>query len=261
MLCSNCSQVIRPVVALDIDGTLGDYHSHLLQFMRAYTGYGYLPGLRRPYSGKERFSEYCMEQFDIDLRTFRDIKLAYRQGAQKRSMPVKVGASNLTKQLVMDDAEIWITTTRPYLRLDGIDPDTRFWLDHNEIDYYGLLYDEYKYRQLARCVDPARVAAVLDDLPDQLDEALMLFPNADIYMLRNEYNYEILREPVIPDLRAAVDKMVMSVRRWKGAHGREQQLLRPDTERDSGGNLISHRQSRETLRGSVSSSGAEGPVR
>lgn len=217
MLCSDCGQEIRPVVAIDIDGTLGEYHAHLLRFMSDYLGQD---SVKEQYTGAEPFSEYCMRNFTIDLRTFRDIKLAYRQGAQKRSMPIKEGAYDLVADLNDAGAEIWITTTRPYLRLDGIDPDTRFWLDRHKIEFYGLLYDEAKYVQLSRSVDPRRVVAILDDLPDQLEQADQLFPWAVSYMLRTPYNSAILRRPVVYDLREAKFRMKARVQNWRGSNGR-----------------------------------------
>ena len=36
MLCTSCSAVIRPVVAFDLDGSLGDYHNHFLNFAEGY---------------------------------------------------------------------------------------------------------------------------------------------------------------------------------------------------------------------------------
>jgi len=117
VLCSNCSNHIEPVIALDIDGTLGDYHSHFLRFTAAYLGgdeptLNLLRGSTPVYGGVEPFREYCCRTFDITVDVFRDIKLAYRQGAQKRSMPNLPGASVAYWQLHRS-AEIWLTTTRP----------------------------------------------------------------------------------------------------------------------------------------------------
>ena len=47
------------------------------------------------YDGSVSFSEYCCEKFDIDLATYRFIKLAYRQGGMKRTMPINTGAQAL----------------------------------------------------------------------------------------------------------------------------------------------------------------------
>lgn len=175
MLCSNCHEVIRPVVVLDIDGTLGDYHGHFHAFAEAYMG----RALRTGYDGSMELHEW----YHMTLDRYREIKLAYRQGGQKRSMPCYADADILVKTLKTWGAEIWICTTRPYLRLDNIDPDTREWLDRNHIKYDGLLYSESKYERLLEIVDPSRIIAVVDDLPEMCVAAYELI-NPDVPILR-----------------------------------------------------------------------------
>jgi phosphoglycolate phosphatase-like HAD superfamily hydrolase len=161
----------KPVVALDIDGTLGDYHSNFLTFAALYfnrqgdwsTGEDN-PGLR------------LWEWMGISQRDYRDAKLAYRQGGWKRWMPCYEGASQLTHEIRATGAEVWLCTTRPYLRLDNVDPDTREWLRRNRIQYDALLFDPAheedgtKYDELARQAKP-RVAALVDDLPEMIEAA------------------------------------------------------------------------------------------
>lgn len=173
MLCSNCSKVVRPVVAIDIDGTLGDYHTHLLSFAEGYLA-NYDTVNHFTYQGERPFGEWFAEVFDVDATTFRQIKLAYRQGGMKRNMPVHSHAAQLVRN-VKRRAEVWLTTTRPYLRLDNVDPDTRFWLARNNIGYDGMLYDEDKYKVLADRVEPGRVVSVLDDLIEQVQAAERVF--------------------------------------------------------------------------------------
>lgn len=158
---------MKPIVALDIDGTLGDYHSNFLEFARRYFDVddwawrlGDNPGLP------------LWEWMKISQRDYRDAKLAYRQGGWKRWMPVYPGASELTREIRSAGAEVWICTTRPYLRLDNVDPDTREWLRRNEIEYDAVIFDPLdearnKYDELW---DQAttRVAAIVDDLPEMV---------------------------------------------------------------------------------------------
>lgn len=189
MLCSRCSEPIRPIVAIDIDGTLGEYHKHFIRFALGYMGRS--PTLADTivgrYKGAEPMGQWFCEEFQTDIRTYRDIKLAYRQGAQKRNMPAQPWASKLTHDL-MQRAEIWLTTTRPYLRLDGVDPDTRFWLHHNAIYYDHLLYHEEKYTVLASRVDRTRVVAVVDDLAEDLIRAEINFTPDVPIMIRSVHN-------------------------------------------------------------------------
>lgn len=159
MLCSNCSQPIRPIVAVDIDGTLGEYHGHFVSFAEEYVGF-HLPA---DYAGDDEFSDHL----GLEKRLYRDIKLAYRQGAQKRSQSIYFGAKKFMDGLRELDLEIWIATSRPWMRLDNVDPDTRFWLDRHKIPYDYMIYGEHKYRELAEKVDPKRVICVVDDQRSQ----------------------------------------------------------------------------------------------
>jgi len=187
MRCTNCSAIVKPIVALDIDGTLGDYHGHFLDFAEAWLG----RDLRRDYQGKGGFRFWFTQYNYASTEEFRAIKLAYRQGGQKRSMPVYDGAVNLYHTIIDHDAELWFTTTRPYLSLDTVIPDTVHWLARNGMtDYDGMLFDEDKYTQLAARVDSDRVVAVFDDLPDMCHAAAFaLYFGHDVPVLvRNPYN-------------------------------------------------------------------------
>lgn len=195
MLCSRCSSPIRPIVSIDIDGTMGDYHRHFIKFALGYMGQNVhmADSIISGYSGVQPMREWFCEVFHTDHRTWYDIKLAYRQGAQKRNMPMNPWAPNLIN-MIKDRAEIWLTTTRPYLRLDGVDPDTRFWLDHNNIHYDHLLYDENKYEELAKRVAVPRVVAVVDDLPEELERAEYWFGHMISILYRaphNRYAWEV----------------------------------------------------------------------
>jgi hypothetical protein len=174
MNCSGCGGVIKPVVAIDIDGTLGDYHGQLLKFTGDWLGLRYLPAGRELYDGSEPFGEWFCETFGVDRTTFRAIKLAFRQGGQKRMMPLFTGPHPrlLVEGVQAEGAEVWLTTTRPWERFDRVDPDTREWLRRHRIPFDALLYDDDKMDRLADAVDPRRVVAVLDDQEDILRAAV-----------------------------------------------------------------------------------------
>lgn len=144
--------------------------------------------------------------------TYRQCKLAYRQGGLKRSMPVYPGARELTVQLRRAGAEVWICTTRPYLRLDNIDPDTRHWLRRNRIQFDGVLYGHNKYRDLVRAVGTDRVVAVLDDLPAMLEQARGL----GLYTIcrQQPYNTDHVGD-TIKDLRDALTIIECEVKHWR----------------------------------------------
>lgn len=156
----------KPVVALDIDGTLGDYHGHFTRFAEQWCG----RDMPQPDLNTNGIPLY--KWLGMSKSTYRQCKLAYRQGGMKRSMPAYEGASELTHELRKgkNGAEVWIATTRPYLRLDNIDPDTRHWLRRNKIQFDGVLFGEHKYRDLKRILGD-RVLFVVDDLPEMITQA------------------------------------------------------------------------------------------
>jgi hypothetical protein len=162
----------KPVVALDIDGTLGDYHRHFLNFAEGYFG------RPMPHPEEARHGVRLSTFIGVSHREYRDCKLAYRQGAQKRTMPAYPFASKLTHNVRAAGAALWICTTRPYLRLDNIDPDTREWLRRNSIEYDAVVFEgideESKYGDLVSQVGLPRIIAVCDDLPAQVQDAQRL---------------------------------------------------------------------------------------
>jgi len=175
--CTDCGKFIRPVVALDIDGTMGDYHSHFYEFACHWLG-------------KSPPTPFYIDNLGLDLHTYRACKLAYRQGGMKRTMPMYYFADTLTAGLRKLGAEIWVTTTRPYNRLDNIDPDTQEWLRRHDIQYDYVIYDPDKYENLATQVDPGRVVAVLEDLPEQCDVARKLFGDGAVVQRYNGWVLE-----------------------------------------------------------------------
>lgn len=157
---------MKPVVALDIDGTLGDYHGHFLKFAEDWYG--------RPMPEPSDINPGLpLHKFmGTSKATYRQCKLAYRQGGIERSMPAYLGASELTHELRRKGVEVWLCTTRPYLKLDTQSPNTMHWLRRNKIQYDHLLAGPHKYHDLVKQIQiTSRVVAVLDDLPEMYDQA------------------------------------------------------------------------------------------
>lgn len=174
---------MKPVVALDIDGTLGDYHGHFTRFAEQWMGRP-MPPPSENTQGVPLFKWLGMSK-----QTYRDCKLAYRQGGMKRSMPCYEGASELTRHIRKTGCEVWICTTRPYLRLDNIDPDTRHWLRRNKIQYDGVIYGPGKYRDLQKIVGVGNILVAVDDLPELLSQAAAV---AKVVLLRDQpYNRNV----------------------------------------------------------------------
>jgi phosphoglycolate phosphatase-like HAD superfamily hydrolase len=212
VLCSRCSEPIYPIVAVDIDGTLGDYHGHFLKFAADYLGR--LPRKDMQYTGDRAFSNFCEDAFKISLTEYRAIKLAYRQGAQKRSMPIFYGAKDLCETIILLGAELWLTTTRPYLSLDTVVPDTEAWLERHRITYTNLLFDEDKYKQLRERVDQRRVVVVLDDLPEMLHAAEQELNSSRAVLMMGKYNTAV-QSRYRTRLTSAPTLVASLIKRWR----------------------------------------------
>jgi hypothetical protein len=225
MLCTKCKEKIRPVAIFDIDGSLGDYHGHFLGFAEMWLGWnkGNNPPFHgwRGYNGSEKFSDWFCSKYSVDLTTFREIKLAYRQGAQKRSMPLYANMERVVASARQRGAEIWIATTRPYLSLSGIDADTRFWLDRHKIPYDYLLYDEDKYAIIADRVDADRVAFVLDDEVSNLFRATQFWRASACVLRRTRYNagVGVWRGPIARDGGEAMNILRSNIQEWRSRNG------------------------------------------
>lgn len=191
MKCSDCGTQIKPVVALDIDGTIADYHRHLAEFAWAY--WNETPAFpsfdRMVWDGSGNFEDYL----GLTREQYRQTKLAFRQGGMKRTMPrypseyPNIAVNGWRAQ----GAEVWVTTTRPWQRHDNMDPDTRWWLQRMGIEFDGLLYDDDKYAELTKIVHPERVVAVLDDLKETCDRAVELgLPAIQVVRIHNSNSQE-----------------------------------------------------------------------
>lgn len=220
MLCSKCHREIKPIVAVDVDGTLGDYHSHFISFACAY--FDWAIGAHINFDGSRSFRDWFCEVFDIDVKRWHDVKLAYRQGGMKRTMPIFDGARALCWAVRDAGAELWITTTRPYLSLDNIVPDTVEWLRRHEIEYDGMLFDEDKYTQLANRVDSRRVVAVLDDLPEMYDAAAHVLEFGwDVPILVTGLYNRGVRRTMMADLDASIDIVLARIEHWNNYWAKE----------------------------------------
>jgi phosphoglycolate phosphatase-like HAD superfamily hydrolase len=163
---------VKPVVALDIDGTLVDYHSHFESFAAQYFGFAKSPkAVMGGYDARLPFHKYL----GVSKTAYRKCKLAYRRGELKRSVPLLPRplpqAPELTRVLRRWGVDVWLCTTRPYLSHSEVDDATRHNLRRHGIQYQGIIWGEHKYRELVRTVGGDRVAAVLDDLPEMCRQA------------------------------------------------------------------------------------------
>lgn len=210
--------VLRPVVALDIDGTLGNWHDDFLQFAwRWLHGRAKMP----PEHWYMYVGEPLNRHLGVTKEVYRAVKLAYRQSGLKRDMAVFSGAVDLVRAVRNAGAEVWVCTTRPYLRLDNIDPDTREWLERNEIAVDGVIYGEHKYRDLCELVGIERVVGALDDLPEKVQEAQA--QGIAAMLIQRHHNQAYWRDervalPSLPRLPAAQEWLLAEIKEWKARH-------------------------------------------
>lgn len=190
-LCNRCGAETRPVVAVDIDGTLADYHGHFENFAMAWLGEDdvlYFPDVSKLYDGAEPYRDWFCRTFGVDLTTFRAIKLAYRQGGMKRTQPLLTGdPGRFCRKVRALGVDLWLTTTRPWERYDRVDPDTREWCRRWSIEHDALLYSDEKMAELFERVGD-RVIAVVDDQVEVLVQAATLWPPAAPILRQTAYN-------------------------------------------------------------------------
>jgi hypothetical protein len=199
-----------PVVGLDIDGTLGDYHAHFLRFAASWYG-------REMPAPEDINPGLPLHKFmRTSKRTYRECKLAYRQG--ERSMPVYPGAMALTRAIRKAGCELWLCTTRPYLKMDTQSPNTQHWLRRNKIQYDHILSGPHKYRDLVKQVGLDRIVCIMDDLPEMVVQATSLGIHG---IVRDQpYNRHFSWHLRAMDMEDALDGIGYRLKEWRWKHER-----------------------------------------
>lgn len=147
-----------------------------------------------------------MNAFKATREQWTAAKLAYRQGGFKRWQRPFGGTIGFTYPLMRMGAEVWVTTTRPYLSLDTVMADTKEWLARQHIPYDYMIFDDDKYKTLYDQVDPHRVVAVIDDLSVYLKAAARLFGLDVPIQVATMYNRD--------DPALGIDRMMLPETSW-----------------------------------------------
>lgn len=183
---------MKPVFALDIDGTLVQYHRHFLEFASSYFGKPMMPN---GYDSRLPLYRYM----GVSKERYRKCKMAYRKGEMKRSVPLLPApypqADDLTRTLRKWGGEVWLCTTRPYLAYDHVDDATRENMRRHGVQYDHIMWGPNKYRDLRKAVGLQRIVAVLDDVPEMVGQAYGLgMPAAFALRPHNRHQYYALPE-------------------------------------------------------------------
>lgn len=161
---------LAPIIALDIDGTSGDYYEHFRWFAELYK--------QESVSINWDFSDHAEfnEALNMSKEEYRQIKLAYRQGGMKRSLPAFEGIRRFVETIRSNGVQVWVATTRPWQRLDNIDPDTQFWIHRNLGRVDGVIYGEDKFLDLQDIAKSRgqQILGAFDDLPENVVAAQSL---------------------------------------------------------------------------------------
>lgn len=212
MLCREChKRPVAPVVAWDIDGTMANYHETFTEMACRYWN---IPQPPDTWDGSGEMEDYLC----LTKEQYREAKLAYRQGGYKRSLPMYPYGARAVNDTRDMGAEVWVCTTRPWQRLDNIDPDTREWCRRHRIEFDGLLYGERKYHQLIESVHPDRIVGVIDDLVEYLDDAESLgLPTFQV--VRPHNRSAEARWHTRGTLHEATDWVEENIKRWREKYG------------------------------------------
>ena len=136
--------------------------------------------------------------FGLTQKEHHERKVAFRAGGFKRWMAKFDSAVTMMQDLQEQPCEVWVTTTRPWMRMDNVDTDTMEWLRRWEIPYDRLLFDEDKYGRLTELVDPERIIMVLDDEAEQRDRCAEL--RLPFSLRRSEWNTALTADIEITNL-------------------------------------------------------------
>lgn len=206
---------LAPVIGMDIDGTLGDWHRHFEWFLNQI----YFPD--RVHTASWRKGSEFSEALGMGKEDYRAAKLAYRQGGLKRCLPTfeidRISGDDAVRDVIQgiraSGVQVWIGTTRPWLSLTTVDPDTQYWLDRNVGRVDGLIYGEDKWADLLDIVGRDRILGVVDDLPENIIRASEL--NLPAAIRRGPHNTSWIRNQLVPPmLFNKINELPYVVRGW-----------------------------------------------
>lgn len=136
------------VIAIDIDGVLGEYDKYFLSWCRKHEDVHAVS------------IGHLIESYGRDV--YNKCKDGYRKSGAKSKMPVKAGAKELTKFLHSKGYKVVVLSARPYKQYTRIWADTLEWLKKNDIEFDAIIFDRDKEDVLVERFD-GRVKLFIDD--------------------------------------------------------------------------------------------------
>lgn len=172
------------VIAIDIDGVLGQYPYWFIKFVN--------DSLNEDFATLKELNE------TLGTEMYEDMKDKYRQSGIKSKMPTNDGASTVTNYLKVLGFKIVIITSRPYEKYSRIYPDTLEFLKYNNIYFDAILWDKEKHLTIIKEF-PNLVALVEDNYDNARAVAkegykvLLMLNEEDKCSIKIDHNPNIIR--------------------------------------------------------------------
>ncbi len=124
------------VCAIDLDDVLCEWEKHFVEiFNKKY---------------KENLSTDSQIRDHLGPLEYADFKHQFRESGEKRNIPIKKGARQLSEYLKKKGYRIIIISSRPYKDYFRIFSDTIYWLKKNRIKYNDLYFEENKHIKILK---------------------------------------------------------------------------------------------------------------
>lgn len=175
------------IVGVDIDGVLADYPRSFVEFVNEQLG--------TTYDYRDIKNYNIAEQLGLSTSQITHLKHLYRDGGQKRFIPVIEGARQFLDELKYMGYIVVLLTSRPIDQYKRIFADTQYWLAENKLHYDAILFDEAKGERLVKEFGKDKVEFFVDDVAgfaNGISDA-----GFKCYLIDKPYNQVAVKDKVI----------------------------------------------------------------
>lgn len=123
----------KPVVIFDIDGVINNFPYCFLEWANK--------------QNNSNFESIDEMKDCLDLKTYRDLKTAYRLSGEKRKQPVNYDTIKLMNILKEKNETIILFTNRPVTKYKVIYTDTIYWLRDNKIPFDAIYWSDLQRKE------------------------------------------------------------------------------------------------------------------